>query len=988
MDEQRLQAYLSLIQELLTSPGEANQILNQSIELVDEGFVQVCEQVAARFQKAGQENRAQFLRNVAQQVGAFLGRRKTQGNATPTEYFQFLMQVLQAISDSNVNPEVVYPLFSQNLDTLDLNLAQILTALARDIFSKVNVEQAASIAADIGNFANLIQEFPLGRRADNLEITIAAHQLALEVYTCEAFPEQWATIQNNLGIAYSNRIREERADNLEKAISAYELALVVYTREAFPDEWAATQNNLGNAYLYRIKGNRADNLEKAISAYELALVVYTREAFPQYWAETQNNLGNAYSSRIKGERAENLEQAITAYQLALEVYTSKAVLKQWAMTQNNLGNAYSNRIKGERAENLEQAITAYQLALEVRTRDAGPEQWAITQNNLGTAYLYRIKGEQADNLEQAIRLYREALEIRTREAFSQNHVETLFNLSLAYQKQSQHYTYDPTKKQTALQNAYITFEQALDTVELIRGEITSGDEARRKLNEEWVIVYRGMVEVCLELGKYNDAIEYADRSKARNLTELIATRDAYPGGEIPAEVHQHLQQLRQAISEEDRRLQQDPNPDYTHITQLREEFQAKYPYKPLKFPDIQSLLDDETAILEWYILGDKFLTFTLTRQTFNLWTSSQEDQKKLGDWTNAYLNDYRNNKTQWQNQLPQRLEQLAQILHMDEILQNLREKFPKCQKLILIPHRFLHLFPLHALPVAAGENQRQTLQELFPKGVNYAPNCQVLQQAQKRINQRPDFNQLFAIQNPTQDLHFTDIEVAAIQSLFNPHHILEYEAAEKAAILDGDNLKNAHCTHFSCHGYFNFEDALKSALILAKSEFTPPPPSEDQSRYIPLRNGKLLDLSKCLTIEDILRLDLSNCRLVTLSACETGITDFTSTSDEYIGLPSGFILAGSQNVVCSLWAVNDLSTALLMIRFYQNVKQGETVTLALKHAQIWLRDATAEALQQWSSQLNLRPTYRQQLRRFSTMEATAKPFASPYYWAGFCAIGA
>jgi len=475
---------------------------------------------------------------------------------------------------------------------------------------------------------------------------------------------------------------------------------------------------------------------------------------------------------------------------------------------------------------------------------------------------------------------------------------------------------------------------------------------------------------------------------------------------VSPEVRQRLQQLRQAISEEDHLLKQDPNLDSHHLNQLRQEFQEKFPYKPLPFDKIQKLLDEETAILEWYILPDKFLTFTLTNQSLNLWTSSEEDQQNLIDWGNAYLHDYRNNKTQWQNQLPQRLEQLSQILHLDEILANLRENFPDCQKLILIPHRFLHLFPLHALPIpviatdgvgaqCAGPISRQNgnqegasiapLQELFPKGVAYAPNCQVLKQAQNR--QRPDFNQLFAIQNPTQDLDFTDIEVAAIQSLFNPHQVLKHDQAEKAAILDGDNLKNAHCTHFSCHGYFNFENALKSALLLAKSEFTPPPPNEDQSRYIPLQNGNLLDLDKCLTIEDILRLDLRNCRLVTLSACETGITDFTSTSDEYIGLPSGFILAGSPNVVCSLWTVNDLSTALLMIRFYQIVKNGETVPLALKQAQIWLRDATVEALQVWSSQLTLRSTYRQQFQRFSTMDATAKPFASPYYWAGFCAIG-
>ncbi|WP_170191112.1 hypothetical protein [Geitlerinema sp. P-1104] len=45
MDEQRVQAYLSLIQELLECPiGEENDVLNRHLELVDEGFVQMCEQ--------------------------------------------------------------------------------------------------------------------------------------------------------------------------------------------------------------------------------------------------------------------------------------------------------------------------------------------------------------------------------------------------------------------------------------------------------------------------------------------------------------------------------------------------------------------------------------------------------------------------------------------------------------------------------------------------------------------------------------------------------------------------------------------------------------------------------------------------------------------------------------------------------------------------------------------------------------------------------
>jgi hypothetical protein len=73
MDEQRVQAYVSLIQELFGCPsGEENDILNQSLELVDEGFVQVCELVAALLQEAGQENQAGFWRDLAQSV-MFIG---------------------------------------------------------------------------------------------------------------------------------------------------------------------------------------------------------------------------------------------------------------------------------------------------------------------------------------------------------------------------------------------------------------------------------------------------------------------------------------------------------------------------------------------------------------------------------------------------------------------------------------------------------------------------------------------------------------------------------------------------------------------------------------------------------------------------------------------------------------------------------------------------------------------------------------------------
>ncbi|MCC3439614.1 MAG: CHAT domain-containing protein [Microcoleus sp. PH2017_05_CCC_O_A] len=843
------------------------------------------------------------------------------------------------------------------------------------------------------NLANAYLYRIKGKRADNIEQAIAFYTAALEVYTSEAFPEDWAGAQNNLASAYLYRIKGERADNLEQAIAFYTAALEVYTSEAFPEDWAQTQNNLGNAYYSRIKGERADNLEQAIAFCTAALEVYTREAFPQDWAQTQNNLANAYGDRIKGKQADNLEQAIASYTAALEVLTREAFPQDWATTQNNLGNAYSNRIRGERADNLEQAIASYTAALAVRSRKAFPEDWAQTQNNLGTAYYCRIRKDRADNIKRAISYFSAALEFYSRESFPINHAETLLNLGLAY------------RKVPNLQLASDTFANAINTVEFLRSEIHSGDETKQKLAEEWNKLYRNMVEVCIELKNYTAAIEYAERSKARNLVELLATRDLYPKGDIPETVLNELSRLRREIDAEQRRLDieqtnrnsngrtisgerspqidniQSTIPDQTNLIQLRKQldkliaqditpidpdFALTQEVKGISYSEIQSLTAENTAILQWYITSDRLLAFIITPEspTPIVWQSSKTDFKALENWFNEYLKDYQENKTQWQQNLASRLQSLADILHLNDLLGRVAKK---CDRLILIPHRFLHLLPLHALPVSREIWQRFNSETPSPEPTNPCPlDC---------------FKQL----------PFTDIEVPAIRQNFPPENqdILIQNNALKSVINDS-RLRIAHCAHFSCHGYFNFQQPLLSALLLADSELPPPAPAESNpNRYQPLKNGNILDLDKCLTLADIFALDFRECRLVVLSACETGISDFSSISDEYISLPSGFLVAGSSSVVPTLWAVNDLSTSLLMIKFYQNLKAGLSVALALNKAQLWLRDVTVEKLQQWTSKLSIRPSLKEDLYdMLDHVDSTEQPpFRSHYHWAAFCATG-
>jgi len=142
--------------------------------------------------------------------------------------------------------------------------------------------------------------------------------------------------------------------------------------------------------------------------------------------------------------------------------------------------------------------------------------------------------------------------------------------------------------------------------------------------------------------------------------------------------------------------------------------------------------------------------------------------------------------------------------------------------------------------------------------------------------------------------------------------------------------------HLATHGSLNRNAPLLSALELEAD-------GENDGR---------------LEVYEIAGMKL-HARLITLSACETGLGSgyFTETpgGDEFVGLTRAFLSAGGQNVLASLWAVNDQSTRELMVRFYRHL----------------LVTGGAEALARAQREL-----------RLSDIR-----YRHPYYWAGFVISG-
>jgi CHAT domain-containing protein len=219
--------------------------------------------------------------------------------------------------------------------------------------------------------------------------------------------------------------------------------------------------------------------------------------------------------------------------------------------------------------------------------------------------------------------------------------------------------------------------------------------------------------------------------------------------------------------------------------------------------------------------------------------------------------------------------------------------------------------------------------------------------------------------------------------------VLEGAQATRAEVLK--HAAAREYLHFACHGQYHWSNVELSGLFLADG---------------------LLTLDELAGAE----LDLTALRLVTLSACETGVAQifrrvsgnvFTTAADEYIGLSTGLLRTGAPAVLCSLWPVDDYATSLLMGAFYQR-HLGEALSIgrALREAQRWVRGLRLDELRQrLAAELESLERRRaagaadaaderqaEELRiwleELEVAPAGEPPLSHPYYWAGFNAVGA
>lgn len=850
---------------------------------------------------------------------------------------------------------------------------------------------------------------PRGVRADNLESAIGHFKVVLGIWTREADTQDWARAHNNLGIAYWGRIRGERADNQEEAIAHYEAALTVFTRDVDPREWAQLQNNLAIAYWNRIRGERGDNLEKAIGLFEAALTVFTREADSSLWGQVQNNLGIAYRFRVQGERAENREKAIQHFEAALTVLARDTLPFEWAYAQNNLSDAHLNRVRGDRADNQEKAIAHLQAALTVFTREEYPREWATGQRGTGDVLADRVRGQPSENRARAIAAYEAALSVFTRDTFPVQHMETARTLARTLMEAKEWQKAGPVHA-SAREAFLLLFGQGLEEAET------------RSLIAQAGPLFAEAALAAVQRGEVETALELASEGRAR----LLAVALKLQALDLPADARRRLVELRAAIRAEQQAADTgsglDRAPALEKLAASRQALldlvrggSSRDGKAKTAIEQARRVLGQEGGAVVMPIvtgLGGKLIVVTSTRDgtrpsVVDLPDLTPErlagvlvgtEAGKLAGWIGAYLINYLDGEEQsrrwpqWTGAIdglgPDLWRLFAGRLHAALKQWGIRPG----ARVFWLPPGWLGI-----LPLALAQDPASKRRLIDDYEIVYAPSIEALAAAYDAAG-KANPPTLAAIVNPTGDLPGTEKEGEIVASHFGGvgRVVLRGAAATPDAVLGA--LKGKTYWHFASHGAFSWEDARSSALVM--------------HGMAPLTVGQLLETE-----------GLGRPRLVVLSACETGLYDIRSSPDEFVGLPGTFIALGAAGVLGTLWPVSDAATALLIARFYElHLGGGLSPPTALRRAQAWLREASNEDLASYAkvaaahgrierrrlaeieSDLSADALHRSRnsalvewinpgasktkgKKAADTGKSIARPYAHPYFWAGFIHTG-
>jgi CHAT domain-containing protein/tetratricopeptide (TPR) repeat protein len=779
-----------------------------------------------------------------------------------------------------------------------------------------------------------------------------------------------------------------RQDRFAEALALYKRAHQTFERVGAPNDVAITLRNLAVCLI------SLNHFDQALATHRQARRYAERHHLPQLVAEADYNIAYLYYLRGEYSRAIELYEATrrrcerlgdryhqalcdldeSELSLELNLTSDGARLARHALTRfDDLGMNYEAAksvtwlaIAASQAGNPARALRYFDTARR-RFRREGNLPWlALLDLYQAIVLLDDERLDEARKLADAARIVFLETNLVAKAALSQL-VLARVALRAGDTATAEHWCDAAIERLATTQAPVLRFQASYvrGQIEEARGDTARAadayldshawleslrtdlraDETKVAFLKDKLVIYESVVAVALAGGarvSRTGVFTFIEQAKSRSLADLIAFRahrmtSRAAGTRVPVRrLHQLRESLNWCYREIDirelsadqpesraetlrataRKLENEITRALTEIRTTDDEYASLQNAGTIELPAVQASLREDEVVLEYYSARGMLCACVIGRHSFEVVTLGAASVAH----GHAQLLQFQLSKfrlgAKYQRDFSSGID-AATTAHLQalyrELLAPLRSRIAG-RWLTIVPHGFLHYVPFHALHDGAAH--------LIDDGpISYAPSASVLHLCRQKRPPRARASLVLGVSDRAAP--HIDEEVDAVAAALPRSRAYKGRRAS-AARLKEDGPKS-RVIHIATHAAFRMDNPMFSAIQLGDGP---------------------------VSVFDLYDLRIS-AELVTLSGCGTGLNALIG-GDELLGLVRGWLYAGAQSVLVSLWDVHDRSTAQLMADFYERLRSTDNRAVALRGAMLAARDRDPH----------------------------------PYYWAPFVLIGA
>ncbi len=694
------------------------------------------------------------------------------------------------------------------------------------------------------------------------------------------------------------------------ALESFDQSLTLAQETADPYAERAALSSLG--LIHRFLGE----YKKAEEHHRKHLEVAEKTKNPQSQAIALNSLGiiknlqGKYEEAIWGRgtkvpRPPDLLPQIAFLEKGLELAREIDDPDSEAVALGSLAQAYHFQ------KDYDKSIEYLQQRLAIADEIKDPRGKSIALGNLGNAYHAQGK------LSQALKYHEQSWEIARQIEDIRQEANALGSIGLVLLDSGE------------LPAAERHLREAITTLEVIRENLQDKDELKISIFEIHSSPYRLLQTALIAQNQPQEALEIAERGRARAFVELLQRRLSPQKTDSVKIKPPSIAEIQQIAAEQNATLVEYsliPSDNELYIWVIRPTGEIAFrrsvlnsqknniknlvkvtlesigvrgdsPTEELDFApgDLVKLKDDAKDSEPWEVVeyNAENGILSLTLSSFPPGIAISHPVTAVA----AKVSSRRTNNRNFQQLHEILIEPIAEFLPTD----------PEA-RVIFIPHGELFQVPFPALQDEEGNY----LIEKYP--ILTAPAIEVLKLTHERKQQVPGLaSGVLVVGNPSpmpenySPIEGSEEEAKIVAQLLNTKPIIGKDATESAI---KQQLSTARLIHIATHGTFDDEKPLEGAIALGKE-----------------RDGDGL-----LKATEILEYKL-NAELFVLSACNTARGKITG--DGVIGLSRSLFAAGVPSVIVSLWQVPDKEvTPLLMEEFYKNLQRNLDKAKALRQAMV------------------------------------------------------